>query len=118
MIQIIDNKKVEMTSDEHVMYMKIVKSYTTPTNKGEDLFIDLFETDDNGIILFLKPPSKRQTSFEIFLFLMALMQHQHLRIMRQQVDDLAEEMKQKTRQLERDFERRIEELDEKIRHIG
>ena len=93
MIQIIDNKKVEMTADEHTMYMKIVQSYTTATNKGEDLFIDLFETDDNGIILFLKPPSKRQTSFEIFLFLMALMQHQHLRIMRQQVDDLCAEMR-------------------------
>lgn len=87
MIQIIDNKKVEMTTDEHQMYLKIVKSYTTYTNRGEDLFMDLFETNDEGIIIFLKPPSKRQTSFEVFLFLMALMQHQHLRIMRQQVDD-------------------------------
>ena len=50
------------------MYKKIVTSYTTTTNKGEDLFIDLFETDENGIIVFLKPPSKRQTSFEVFLF--------------------------------------------------
>lgn len=118
MIQIIDNKKVEMTADEHILYMKIVKSYTTVTNKGEDLFIDLFETDENGIILFLKPPSKRQTSFEVFLFLMALMQHQHLRLMRQQVDDFAEEMNSKVRELEHEFERKIEELDEKIRRIG
>lgn len=93
MIQIIDNKKVEMTPDEHQMYQRIVKSYTNLTNKGEDLFIDLFETDDDGIIIFLKPPSKRQTSFEIFLFLMALMQHQHLRIMRKQVDDAIAEVK-------------------------
>lgn len=93
MIQIIDNKKVEMTADEHQMYQKIVKSYTTHTNKGEDLFIDLFETNDDGIIVFLKPPSKRQTSFEIFLFLMALMQHQHLRLMRQQVDEALAELK-------------------------
>lgn len=93
MIQIIDNKKVEMTPDEHQMYLRIVKSYTTLTNKGEDFFTDLFETDDQGIIVFLKPPSKRQTSFEIFLFLMALMQHQHLRIMRQQIDDACAEMK-------------------------
>lgn len=93
MIQIIDNKKVEMTPDEHQMYLKIVKSYTNLTNKGEDLFIDLFETDDNGIIIFLKPPSRRQTSFEVFLFLMALMQHQHLRIMRKQVDDAIKELR-------------------------
>ncbi len=96
MIQIIDNKKVEMTPDEHQMYLRIVKSYTNLTNKGEDLFIDLFETDDSGIIVFLKPPSKRQTSFEVFLFLMALMQHQHLRIMRQQVDEAIKEIKEKT----------------------
>lgn len=93
MIQIIDNKKVEMTPDEHQMYQKIVKSYTTTSNKGEDLFMDLFETDPDGIIIFLKPPSKRQTSFEIFMFLMALMQHQHLRIMRRQVDEMHAEIK-------------------------
>jgi hypothetical protein len=118
MIQIIDNKKVEMTQDEYQLYLKIVKSYTTHTNKGEDLFIDLFETDDNGIIMFLKPPSKRQTSFEVFLFLMALMQHQHLRIMRKQVEDLADEMKQKMQELRHELERKTEEIDEKIRRIG
>lgn len=93
MIQIIDNKKVEMTPDEHQMYQRIVHSYTNLTNKGEDLFIDLFETDDDGIIIFLKPPSKRQTSFEVFMFLMALMQHQHLRIMRRQIDELSAEIR-------------------------
>ena len=59
-LRIIDNKKIEMTSDEWGMYEKIVKSYTTLTNKGEDLFIDLFETDDNGIIIFLKPPRSEE----------------------------------------------------------
>jgi hypothetical protein len=96
MIQIIDNKKVEMSADEHQLYLRIVQSYTNLTNKGEDLFIDLFETDDNGIIVFLKPPSKRQTSFEVFLFLMALMQHQHMRIMRRQVDEALAELKDAT----------------------
>lgn len=95
MLQIIDNKRVDMTADEHQMYQKIVHSYTTQFVKGEDLFVDLFETDDQGIIIFLKPPSKRHTSFEIFLFLMALMQHQHLRIVRQQVDDLCKEVREK-----------------------
>ena len=84
-----------MTDDEWSMYQKIVKSYTTMTNRGEDLFIDLFETDENGIIMFLKPPSKRQTSFEVFLFLMSLMQHQHLRQMQKQVDDLCSQVREK-----------------------
>ena len=92
-IKVIDNKKVEMTEDEWGMYQKIVKSYTDITGKGEDLFIDLFQTDDNGIIVFLKPPSKRRTSLEVFLFLMALMQHQHLRLMHQQIDEAVAEIK-------------------------
>lgn len=92
---VIDNKKIEMTQDEWAMYLKIVKSYTTTTNKGEDLFIDLFETDAQGIIIFLKPPSKMRTSFEVFLFLMSLMQHQHLRLMHQQVDEVCAEIKKK-----------------------
>lgn len=98
--KIIDNKKVEMTQDEWAMYEKIVKSYTTLTNKGEDLFIDLFEVDQNGIIIFLKPPSKRQTSFEVFLFLMSLFQHQHLRLMHNEVSNVCNQMKEKMRELD------------------
>ena len=94
-IIVIDNKKVNVTADEEKMYRKIVRSYTTLTNKGEDLFIDLFETDDNGIIIFLKPPHVRQTSFEVFLFLMSIMQHQHLRLMHAQIDDLCAQVKEK-----------------------
>lgn len=100
MFQVIDNKKVEITHDEWLMYEKIVKSYTSLTNKGEDLFMDLFEVDNNGIIMFLKPPSKRQTSFEVFLFLMSLMVHQHLRVMHSQVIDICDQMKGKIKEVD------------------
>ena len=82
-----------MTDDEYAMYTKIVKSYTDITGKGEDLFIDLFEANNDGIIIFLKPPSKRRTSLEVFLFLMAVMQHQHLRLMHEQIDAAVAELK-------------------------
>ncbi len=82
-----------MTDDEWDMYQKIVQSYTDVTGKGEDLFMDLFEANDDGIIIFLKPPSKRRTSLEVFLFLMALMQHQHLRLMHNQIDEVVAEIK-------------------------
>lgn len=98
-IRIVDNKKIEMTNDEWSLYQKIVKSYTSISNKGEDMFIDLFETDDHGTILFLKPPSKRQSSFEVFLFLMALQQQQHIRLMYQQVDDICAQMKSKIKEM-------------------
>jgi hypothetical protein len=107
MIQIVDNKKVEMTPDEHQLYLKIVQSYTTATNKGEDLFIDLFASNDEGIIVFLKPPSKRQTSMEVWMFLMSLMQQQHLRQLYKQVDDVVLQMKNK-----------MQEIDQKLSKLG
>ena len=109
-MRVIDNKKVNMTEDEWSMYQKIVKSYTTLTNKGEDLFIDLFESDDNGIIIFLKPPSKRQTSFEVYLFLMSLTMHQHLRVMHSEVNSVVSQFKEKIKQ----FDNKITELDAKV----
>jgi len=102
-IRVVDNKRLDMTDDEWIMYQKIVKSYTTLTNKGEDLFQDLFETNEQGIIIFLKPPSKRQTSFEVFLFLMALFQHQHLRLMYKSVEDMRDQ-----------FQAKMKEIDEKL----
>lgn len=95
MIRVIDSKKVELTDDEWAMYQAICQAYTTPTNKGEDLFTELFETDNNGIIIFLKPPHTRQTSFEVFLFLMSVMQNQHLRLMHEKVNHLCAIVKQK-----------------------
>lgn len=89
-MRVIDYKKIDLTEDEWQMYNKICRSYDRPNFKGEDLFSDLFETDDDGIIIFLKPPSKMYTSMEVFLFLMSLMQHQHLRRMEKRVEDALE----------------------------
>lgn len=100
MIRVVDNKRLDMTDDEWAMYEKIVKSYTNLTNKGEDLFKDLFETDGNGIIIFLRPPHARHTSLEVFLFLMSLFQHQHLRLLYKQVDDICNQMKEKMKEID------------------
>lgn len=99
-IRVVDNKKLDMSESEWEMYQKIVKSYTTLSNKGEDMFIDLFETNDDGIIMFLKPPSKRHTSLEVFLFLMSLFQHQHTRLMYAQVDDVCAQMREKMAEID------------------
>jgi hypothetical protein len=102
-IRIVCNKKLDMTDDEFKMYENIIRSYTSSNVKGEDLFIDLFESNNEGIITFLIPPSKRQTSLEIFLFLMSLQQHQLLRKMFNEVEYLVKQLKEK-----------IEILDKKI----
>lgn len=103
-LRIIDNKRIDLTDTELNMYQKIIKSYTVGNNSGEDLFKDLFETDNNGIIIFLKPPSSFRTTFEVYLFLMNIFQHQHIRLMHSQVADICNQMKDK-----------IKELDEKIK---
>ncbi len=96
MIKIIDNKKIDLSDDEWSMYQRIVTSYTkVPYQKGEDFFIDLFETDESGLIVFLKPPTQRQISLEIFLFLMCVMQHQHLRNMYKHIEDLSKQLNDK-----------------------
>lgn len=99
--RIIDNKKIDLTDDEWNMYEKLVKSYTKePYQKGEDFFVDLFETDDNGIMLFLKPPSHRQTSLEIYLFLVAVFQHQHLRLMYKELDAATSKINLKLKEID------------------
>lgn len=88
MIKIIDHKKVEMTSDEFKMYEKICKTYDNPpSQKGKDLFMDLFETDDDGLIVFLKPPGERVCSFEVYLFVVNLMVSQHLKSGYKKIDE-------------------------------
>lgn len=104
MIRIIDNKKINLTNDEYNLYLKICKSYDTPRFKGQDLFRDLFETDDNGIIIFLKPPSKNYSSFEVFMFLVSIMVHQHLGIACEKVDSQIIESKKIMNELKENLE--------------
>lgn len=78
MLRIIDNKRISLTDAEFKLYQEICRSYDTPNFKGEDLFKDLFETDKNGIVIFLRPPAKQYTSMEVYMFLVSVMIHQHL----------------------------------------
>jgi hypothetical protein len=84
-MHIIDNKRVLMTEDEWKHYQSICTAYDDPPQmRGKDLFQNLFETDDHGMILFLKPPTTTCT-YEVFLFMVALMVHQRLRDAAKQV---------------------------------
>lgn len=89
-----------MTHDEWLMYQSICRSYDRTNFKGEDLFKELFETDDNGRIIFLKPPSTRHTSMEVFLFIAILMQHQHLRSMHIQASLIGKKLAEQSNELE------------------
>jgi hypothetical protein len=94
-IRIIDNKKVRMTNEEFSFYEEICNGYDRPNFNGKDLFQDHFEVNDDGIIIFVKPPHKKYSSMEVFTFLISLMVNQQLRISQDQVQTLVEEVKQK-----------------------
>ena len=108
--RVINNKRIDLTDDEWHLYQEICKSYDRPNFKGSDLFAELFETDAKGIITYLKSPT-RYTSMEIFLFMMSVMQHQHLRVMYSRVDEAIADCKQiteKARELVTELENRRE----------
>ena len=96
-IRIIDNKKVAMTDDEGQLYENICASYDIPQQKikGKDYFKNLFESDDAGIITFLKPPSTHKTSLEIYLFISSIMLQQNLRIVKAQMTQFIDESTRK-----------------------
>jgi hypothetical protein len=105
-MMIIDNKKIDLTGDEYALYDKICRSYDRPNCKGEELFKGLFETDDNGIITFIVPPSIRQTSMEIYLFVSSIYQHQHMRILYNKFDALEKKLNDKMIELEKKAEKK------------
>lgn len=103
-MKIIDGKKILLTEDEFNLYKTIVKNYTTQTNKGEEYFEDLFFTNDKGIIIMLKPPSHKQTSFEILAFLQNIFLQQHVREIYNLVDNVCDQMKNKMKEMDKKLE--------------
>lgn len=95
MIRIIDNKKIDLTADEYKAYKDLCRSYDRPNFKGEELFKDHFIANNEGIIVFVKPPHKRYSSLEVFCFLISIMNNQHMRIHYEQVESLVKEAKAK-----------------------
>lgn len=77
-IRIIDHKKVALTNDEYKLFQEICAAYDRPKFKGVDLFKDLFESDDRGRVLFIRPPNKNYSSHEVIYFLITVMTHQYL----------------------------------------
>lgn len=100
-LKIVDNKKMDMTDDEWNLYVDICRSYDRPSFKGEELFKGLCETDDNGIIIFLRPPSDRHTSMEAVIFMLNLMTQQHIRLMYNEASNIYKQMKEKLAELDK-----------------
>lgn len=90
MFRIIDNKKIDLTEAEYALYQKICGSYS----QGKDLFKDLFETDENGLIVFLIPPVKF-FSMEVVIYLQNIMVQQWMRKIYSEHQEALKELEQK-----------------------
>jgi hypothetical protein len=111
MKRVIANQFVELTDQEWNEYQNICKAYDhPPSQRGKDLFLGLFSSNEDGFITALHPPSDRVCSMEVYLFVVSLMVHQHLRNYYEQVNDICKQMKQKMELLDE----KIKLLDEKI----
>ena len=101
MIRIIDHKRIDMTNDEFKAYQGICRAYDDlkANRKGEDLFVDHFEVNGDGVITFVKPPSKRYSSLEVYCFLVSIMVNQHLRINRDMCVSMVNEAQEKLQPL-------------------
>lgn len=109
-VRIIDHKRVDISDDEYKLYKQICRSYDDEQGKrkGEDLFTDHFEVNSEGIIIFVKPPTKRYSSMEIYCFLSSLMLNQHLRLMHEQCDALVNDTKNKVREILDSYKKMVE----------
>jgi len=103
-IHIIDNKKLALTQDEWNMYQTVCNAYSRPNFKGEELFKNLFESDDKGLIIYIKPPGNRFTSMEVFLFICTVFQHQHIREIYNTASSIFSQMNAKMKELDAKIE--------------
>jgi hypothetical protein len=107
---IIDSKKIDLTEDEYRVYENICRSYDRPNFKGESLFKNLFETDNDGIILFIRPPATF-TSLEVVVFMMACQQQQHIRLMYGQLESFISDTESK---IEQSLNKELKTLNDRI----
>lgn len=92
-LRIIAHRRIDLTQEEFDLYEKLCKTYSRDHFDGKDLFIDLFETDKDGLIIFLRPPSAT-FSMEIIIFLQNIMTHQHLRKIYKEHEEAVKELKE------------------------
>jgi len=77
MIKGIGYQKVDLTQLEYEYYQKLVEQYSDDKQSGEVYFRDLFDTDDDGIIIMIHPT--KSIPWAILFFIQNLMINQNMR---------------------------------------
>lgn len=115
MLRVIDNKRIDLTNSEFEDYQRICKSYDRQNFKGEDLFKGLFETNEKGIIVYLKAP-QAHISMEVYLFIVNLFLHQHLGLAASEIHEMHQAQKQATYEAQ-ELLKQMKERDQKSQEL-
>jgi len=89
-------KKLDLTDSEHKYLLQIKSTF------GDDAINDLFESDNDGKILLVKPPTDKPTSMLTVFFLLNVMLNQRLRSIDAGVTKISE------------LERRVKKIEAKL----
>ena len=73
MIRAVDNKRLDLTDEEHSYYLDLLDKF------GNKEFCGLFATDKNGQITSISPPLDREVSLGVLFFILNVMMNQRLR---------------------------------------
>jgi len=87
-MKIIDNKNIDMTDEEWIYYLELVKSITDVRTNGALYFKNLFTTDNRGYIIMIMP--KNEIPWLILFFIQNLMINQRLK----EFDDCSKKIKE------------------------
>lgn len=85
--RVVDYKFLDMTDEEWDYYNKLLIEFTHGSYSGAEQFRDLFEVDEDGCILMISPPLKKEVGWAIIVFLQNLMINQRLRRMEKWVKE-------------------------------
>ena len=83
MIRAVGNKRLDLSDSEYQYYCSLKDSF------GESEFVDLFQTDKNGIILSVNPPINKKTSLGVIYFLLNIMMNQRVRALDEKINKIA-----------------------------
>ncbi len=73
MIRAVANKRLDLSESEHKYYLLLIQKYS------DTFFRDLFESDNNGIVVSVSPPLDGQTPMAIVFFMLNVMFSQRMR---------------------------------------
>lgn len=80
MIRAVGNKRLNLSDSEYDYYKKLQDEF------GQQKFLKLFDTDKNGFIISVTPPTDAVTPIGVIFFILNVMMNQRVRILDEKIN--------------------------------